>query len=84
MGSDKEVVRKRLLSVKTKPKYYIHNITGEKYPYYHPNWDNHPSGTVRYCNFGSGDRGSVKDLPKDGYPYSIEYDEPKLPKWWRD
>lgn len=45
-----------------KPKYYIHNKTLEKLPY------------NKYWNGGRGeDRDGMKDLPKDGYPYKIEY-----------
>jgi hypothetical protein len=48
--------------MKEKPKYYVSEVTGNKYPY------------NEYCNFGSGDRGKIKDLPKDEYPYGIEYE----------
>lgn len=27
----------------------------------------------KYKNFGSGDRGKIKDLPLDDYPYTLEY-----------
>ncbi len=81
---DKEKMKRLLTPYKTKPKFYVSKVTGKKYPYYHPNWSIHPPGTVMYCNFGSGDRGNVKDLPLDEYPYEMEYEEPKLPKWWRE
>jgi hypothetical protein len=57
--------------MKGKPIYYVSKVTGNKYTY-----DDH-------CNWGSGDRGKTKDLPKDEYPYLIEYAEPEKPKWQR-
>lgn len=42
------------------PKYYI-GKSGKKYEY------------KTHCNFGSGDRGLIKDLPKEDYPYTIKY-----------
>jgi len=44
-----------------KPKFYI-GKSGKKYEY------------DKYCNLGSGDRGGIKDLPLDEYPFSIEYE----------
>jgi len=81
MGYDRELLIK-WLSKPGKPKYHVSKVTGKKYPYYHPNWTNHPDGTIRYCNFGDGRKdGLVHDLPLDEYPYGVEYEEPKIPKW---
>ena len=45
-----------------KPKYYI-GKSGKKYEY-----DTHQ-------NWGDGDRRKIKDLPKEDYPYTIEYEQ---------
>jgi len=46
--------------------------TGNKYPY------------DEYCNHGwGGIKESKKDLPKEEYPYTIEYDELKIPLWMK-
>lgn len=55
---------------KTKPEYWVSLKTGNKYPY------------LKYCNHGKGGeyRGFM-DLPKDEYPYTIQYKAPLIPKW---
>ena len=58
--------------MKLKPKYYVSKKTGTKYPY--GNTDNpckFPIGTVLYIN--SSGNSSLKPLPLDEYPYTIEY-----------
>ena len=65
------------------PKYYVSKVTGNKYPRYHPEYNNHENGVIRYCNFGSGDRGQIKDLPVDEYPFTIEYDENQKLELWK-
>lgn len=42
--------------------HYIGSVTGNEYP------------VDEYHSFGSGDRGSIKDLPKSDYPYTVKYD----------
>jgi len=55
-------------------KYNVSMVTGEKYPHYNPTFSIHPNGTQLYCAFGDGDRGNIRDLPKDEYPYLMEYE----------
>lgn len=60
---------------KRRIKYLVGN-TGSKYPYYHPDYSCHPIGTKRYLNYET-DRDSPKvyALPKDEYPYTVEYEK---------
>lgn len=56
--------------MRTKPKFYVSLVTGKKYK-----WG-------LWCNFGTNPGGPVEkrgatlyDLPKDEYPYTIEYEK---------
>lgn len=59
-----------------KPKYYI-GKSGKKYPFGNPNFYHKPD-VLTYCNFGKNISKNIKDLPKDDYPYSIEYGKPLI------
>lgn len=51
-----------------KPKYYVSTVTGEKYDYATSgNFGTDPGNTVIIKNV------PYLDLPKEGYPYTIEY-----------
>ncbi len=56
-------------------KYFVGN-DGEKYPYYHPSHNLHPSGTKMYANTGD-DRYAPRcyDLPEFARPYNLEYED---------
>lgn len=59
--------------MRNRPKYYVSKITGNKYPY--GNVDDpckFPTGTVLYIN--ADNHPSLKPLPKNEYPYGIEYE----------
>ncbi len=57
-------------SWQTKPKFWKSLLTKNLFPFY------------EYANHGKGRLYSgYKDLPKDGYPYTIIYEEPKIPLW---
>lgn len=64
--------------------YYVAK-DGRKFPYYHVDYNLHPPNTKRYCNLGDGDLirngETIYDLPADGYPYTFEYEKPKIPIW---
>lgn len=58
--------------MKSKPTFYVSLVTGNKYPW----------GV--WCNFGSNPGGPVVikgttyyDLPKEEYPYTLEYEDDK-------
>jgi hypothetical protein len=53
------------------PKYHKSLKTGNLFP--HDEYSNHGCG---------GMKGKWKDLPKDEYPYTIIYEEPK-DFWWK-
>lgn len=58
--------------MKEKPKYYVSMKTGNKYP------------CKEYINHGwGGEKNGFKDLPKDEYPYVIEYEERFIPEWMK-
>lgn len=50
--------------MKEKPKYWVSLVTGNKYPY--KEYANHGWGGIKH---------GWSDLPKDEYPYTIEYEE---------
>ena len=61
-----------MISYKTKPKYWLSLTTGNKFSYYD------------HANHGwGGEKHGRKDLPKDEYPFTIEYEEPKIPSWMK-
>jgi hypothetical protein len=57
-----------------RPKYYI-GKSGKKYPFGNPNFY-HKANIEVYCNFGKTGTKNIKDLPKEDYPYLIEYGHP--------
>ncbi len=68
---------------KNRIKYWIgKSVT--KYPYFHPTYNLHENNIQRYSNHGYGNiyRGAM-DLPKNDYPYAIEYEEILKPLWQR-
>ena len=61
-----------MIAYKTKPKFWVSLTSGSKYPYYE--FHNHGWGNAKE---------GKRDLPKDEYPYTIEYEEPKIPLWMK-
>ncbi len=59
-----------------KIKHFIHKDGVQKFPAYNKEHNIHPSGTKRYANIGDNHLlPECNDLPKDGYPYTHEYDK---------
>ncbi len=53
------------------PKYYVAK-DGRKFEY------------DKYLNHGyGGKKHGYEDLPKDGYPYTIEFEKIPKPSWWK-
>lgn len=56
--------------MKTKPKFYVSTVTGEKYDYAGSgNFGISPGNTVKIKNR------EYLDLPAEGYPYTLEYED---------
>lgn len=81
MNNHKEILSElrslahRLHENERKSKYWI-SKDGRKFAYYSPNTKLHQSDILRYSNIESikefnGE--TVYPLPKDGYPYTIEF-----------
>lgn len=66
---------------KTKPKFYKSNVTGNLYSY--AEYVNHGFGGHKICR---NTERSYMDLPADGYPYSIVYEDPLeyKPSWMQE
>lgn len=70
--STTEIITK--FHVKRKPLNYISLVDGSKYPYGSGNYNNHGfDGEYEFKEKPHEARGIYKDLPKDKYPYTIEY-----------
>lgn len=61
-----------MITYKTKPKFWVSLITGNKFPY--KEYANHGK-VIEYRGF--------KDLPENEYPFTIEYEEPLIPIWMK-
>jgi len=62
-----------MIPYKTKPKFWVSLVTGNKYPY--KEYANHGWGGIK--------RGKM-DLPENEYPYTLEYEDPVIPEWMRE
>lgn len=67
--------------MKPKPVMWKSLKNGNEYPY--DEYANHGKGGV-HCALVAG-LGMVcrNDLPKDEYPFTIVFEEPKLPEWMK-
>lgn len=62
--------------LKKRVKYYIHKDGKQKFASFNFTFNIHPNGTKMFANLGhNGREPQCYDLPKDGYPYTMEYEK---------